>query len=501
MAIPLSEKRMKKSTIWLLTIVMCVTFGGLVYVQIMYMDKMTKMRNQQFSENVKRSLAEVSAFLERQETMRYLEEDANEIETSFNGNINVSDTTYASLSVPSISLTNSYGSQPSFNAQYKKMQDVIRNQYLYQRGLLNELILNIMRDSGNRPIIERADSAVVRNALTTELADNGIELECEFRLSDSKDMTIYATGGYSPSRPGDIYSTMLFPMGNDSYTLSVYFPDRKDYIFESVRWLVPTLAFTLILFIVFLTTVIIAFKQKRLTEMKNDFMSNMTHELKTPVSTISLAAQMLNDKSVSKSSSMLEHLASVITEETKRLRYLVEKVLQMSMHDKKTRNYKWAEVDVNELVEGVVQNFKIKVEKIDGTLELDLKATSPVVYVDELHFTNVIYNLLDNAVKYSREDEKPLLRVVTSNPSESVLEIKIIDNGIGIKKEHLKRIFEKFYRVPTGNVHNVKGFGLGLAYVYNVIRGFKGKIRAESEYGKGTAFIISLPTAQTESGH
>lgn len=490
---------MKKSIIWLLTVVMCATFGGLVYVQIMYMDKMTKMRNQQFSESVQRSLIEVSAFLERQETMRYLEEDASEIETSFNGGLNPTDSTFASKNTQPISLTLASGRTPSFDARFKKMQDVIRNQYLYQRGLLNELILNIMRETSSRPIIERADSAVVRNALSTQLAENGIELRAEFSLSDSKDVTIYATGNYTPSEPKDVYTTKLFPVGNDSYTLSVYFPEKKDYIFESVRWLVPTLTFTLILFIVFLLTIIIAFKQKRLTEMKNDFMSNMTHELKTPVSTISLAAQMLSDKSVNKSASMLEHLASVITEESKRLRFLVEKVLQMSMYDKKSRNYKWVEVDVNSVIEGVAQNFKIKVEKIDGTLELDLKAESPVVYVDEMHFTNVIYNLLDNAVKYSREDSTPILRVETSNPSDSILEIKVIDNGIGIKKEHLKRIFEKFYRVPTGNVHNVKGFGLGLAYVYNVIIGFKGKIRAESEFGKGTTFIITLPTTQIEN--
>lgn len=490
---------MKKSIIWLLTVVMCATFGGLVYVQIMYMDKMTKMRNQQFSESVQRSLIEVSAFLERQETMRYLEEDASEIETSFNGGLNPTDSTFASKNTQPISLTLASERTPSFDARFKKMQDAIRNQYLYQRGLLNELILAIMRETSSRPIIERADSAVVRNALSTQLAENGIELRAEFRLSDSKDVTIYATGNYTPSEPKDVYTTKLFPVGNDSYTLSVYFPEKKDYIFESVRWLVPTLTFTLILFIVFLLTIIIAFKQKRLTEMKNDFMSNMTHELKTPVSTISLAAQMLSDKSVNKSASMLEHLASVITEESKRLRFLVEKVLQMSMYDKKSRNYKWVEVDVNSVIEGVAQNFKIKVEKIDGTLELDLKAESPVAYVDEMHFTNVIYNLLDNAVKYSKEDSTPILRVETSNPSDSILEIKVIDNGIGIKKEHLKRIFEKFYRVPTGNVHNVKGFGLGLAYVYNVIIGFKGKIRAESEFGKGTTFIITLPTAQVEN--
>lgn len=490
---------MKKSIIWLLTVVMIVTFGGLVYVQIMYMDKMTKMRNQQFSEGVKRSLTEVSAFLERQETLHYLQEDVNSIETDFYGTGDVTNHNNSDFVIPPLSLTHSGGAGPTISAQSKRVQDVIRSQYLYQKGLLNEVILNIMRQSSERPALERADTALLRNTLTSELSNNGIELPYEYRISDAKDLNIFSTKGYNPSKPEDVYTQMLFPTSNSKYFLSVYFPDRRDYIFESVRWLIPTLVLTLILFIIFLSTVIVAFRQKRLTELKNDFMSNMTHELKTPVSTISLAAQMLNDKSVNKSPTMIDHLANVIMDESKRLRFLVEKVLQMSLYDKKMPNFKWDEVDVNSTIDSVIQNFKIKVEKLDGKLEETLLATDPHVFVDKMHFTNVIYNLLDNAVKYRKEDTPLRLSVRTYNPNANTLEIRISDNGIGIKKDHLKRIFDKFYRVPTGNVHNVKGFGLGLSYVHNIITGFKGKIRAESEYGKGTSFIITLPTSNTEA--
>lgn len=489
---------MKKSIIWLLTIVMIVTFCGLVYVQIMYMDKMTKMRNQQFSEGVSRSLTEVSSFLERQETLHYLQEDVNNIETIYYGNVNMSDPD-DSFVIPPLAVAHNNGTQPTVSAQYKRVQEVIRSQYLYQKGLLNEVILNIMRQSSERPALERADTALIRNALTAELSNNGIDLPYEYCITDAKNVTVYHTGGYNPSKPGEVYTQMLFPTSNSKYNISVYFPDRKNYIFESVRWLIPTLVLTLILFLVFLSTIIVAFRQKRLTEMKNDFMSNMTHELKTPVSTISLAAQMLNDKSVNKSPSMIDHLANVIMEESKRLRYLVEKVLQMSLYDKQMPNFKWDEVDVNNTVESVVQNFKIKVEKLDGKLSEDIGATNALVFVDRMHFTNVIYNLLDNAVKYRCEDTPLRLTVTTTNPTPSTVEIRISDNGVGIKKEHLKRIFDKFYRVPTGNVHNVKGFGLGLSYVYNIITGFKGKIRAESDFGKGTTFIITLPTSDTEA--
>lgn len=490
---------MKKSIIWLLTIVMAVTFSGLVYVQITYMNKMTKMRNQQFSENVKRSLTAVSAILERQETLHYLEQDVNDIETTFYGNVNVTDPENDPFTIPALSLVHDAGTSPTLDARYKRMQDVIHSQYLYQKGLLNEVILNIMRQSSTRPAMERADSALIRNALTAELGNYGIELPYEFRLSDTRDGTIYQTAGFNQSNPKEIYKQMLFPTSNAKYYLSVYFPDKRDYIFESVRWLIPTLALTLILFIIFLSTIIVAFRQKRLTEMKNDFMSNMTHELKTPVSTISLAAQMLNDNSVAKSPSMISHLSNVITDETKRLRYLVEKVLQMSLYDRQMPNFKWEEADVNAVVETVVQNFKIKVEKTGGRVEEDLRASDPSVYVDAMHFTNVVYNLMDNAVKYRREETPLRLKVSTCNPTPATVEIRISDNGVGIRKEHLKKIFDKFYRVPTGNVHNVKGFGLGLAYVNNIISGFKGRIRAESEYGKGTTFVITLPTADTEA--
>ncbi len=291
----------------------------------------------------------------------------------------------------------------------------------------------------------------------------------------------------------DVYSQMLFQGSPMHYYLNVYFPTKGDYIYNSVRFLIPTLSFTLILLIVFLYTVILAFRQKRITEMKNDFINNMTHEFKTPISTISLAAQMLADDSVRKSPSMLQHLSTVITDESKRLRFQVEKVLQMSMFDRQQPNLKFSEVDVNRLIEQVVSTFKIKVEKYGGSLNMNLQASKDKVLVDEMHLTNVIFNLLDNAVKYVRQDAEPRLEISTTDLPDNKLEIRVKDNGIGIKKEHLKLIFDKFYRVPTGNNHDVKGFGLGLAYVHKLITEFGGQIKVESDFGKGTTFIITLP--------
>ncbi|MFG6397563.1 MAG: HAMP domain-containing histidine kinase, partial [Muribaculaceae bacterium] len=279
--------------------------------------------------------------------------------------------------------------------------------------------------------------------------------------------------------------------------LKVYFPSKTKYILNSVKFLIPSFIFTFILLIVFLYTIILAFRQKRLTEMKNDFINNMTHEFKTPISTISLAAQMLNDDSVRKSPTMLQHISGVINDETKRLRFQVEKVLQMSMFDKKKGTLRMQDVDANLLISNVIHTFRLKVEKYGGKIEARFDADDAIVNVDEMHFTNVIFNLLDNAVKYRKEDEPLQLAVTTRDIAQDRLEITISDNGIGIKKDDLKKIFEKFYRVSTGNRHDVKGFGLGLAYVNKMITLMGGEIKAESEPGKGSRFIIILPLLET----
>ena len=236
----------------------------------------------------------------------------------------------------------------------------------------------------------------------------------------------------------------------------------------------------------------VAFRQKKITEMKNDFINNMTHEFKTPISTISLAAQMLKDEAVAKNPTMFKHISGVINDETKRLRFQVEKVLQMSMFDRQKATLKLSDIDANEVIENIVGTFRLKVERLGGTIESRLDAANSEIMADEMHFTNVVFNLLDNAVKYSKEGVPLKLEISTSNVGDK-LEIVVQDNGIGIKKENLKKIFERFYRVHTGNLHNVKGFGLGLAYVLKIIKDHKGSIRAESEFNVGTKFIIQIP--------
>ena len=502
---------MKKSTIWLLTFIMALTFIGLLYVQIMYMREMIRMREDQFSEGVKRSLYAVTTALEREETRHYLTEDfamfdasalasggfrADQTQMS-NGALKFQQNTCtAETPVEDIRINDDIklGSSTSLQSNH----DNLRGQYLYQKGLLNEVILTILSQSSNRPIRERADSTMVRGYMRTELESNGLDLPFEFAIVNRAGLPVYRTDGFTPPESddkGSVYVQALFPNdpGSRVNYIQVYFPTKANYIFSTVKFMIPSFVFTLILLVIFLYTIIVAFRQKKLTEMKNDFINNMTHEFKTPISTISLAAQMLNDDAVRKSPMMLQHTATVINDETKRLRFQVEKVLQMSMFDRQSANLKLQEVDANVAIANIVHTFKLKVEKYGGSLAADLNAEDSIVAVDEMHFTNVIFNLLDNAVKYRREDEPLRLKVTTSDLPGRRLRIEIADNGIGIKKEDLKKIFEKFYRVSTGNRHDVKGFGLGLAYVNKMVRELGGEISAESEFGHGSKFIIVLP--------
>ncbi len=487
---------MKKSTIWILTIVMALTFVGLLYVQIMYMEEMIKMREQHFSEGVKRSLYALSTALEQNETKKYLEEDLMLVDPNL----------FASSDPLGLDKKGKYGlendyklskpKQEEMSDKFGEFQEALKGQYLYQKGLLNEVILTILNQSSTRPITERADSAIVKTYLRTELDNNGINLPFEYAIIDRHGRMVYESENYdSSANKEEIFTQTLFPNDPDArrHYMNVYFPDKDKFIFSSVTFMIPTFAFTVILLLIFLLTIIMAFRQKKLSEMKNDFINNMTHEFKTPISTISLAAQMLNDDSVRKSPNMMQHISTVINDETKRLRFQVEKVLQMSMFDRQKATLKLQEVDANSAIYNIVNTFKLKVEKYGGCINASLDAEDPIVNVDEMHFTNVIFNLLDNAVKYRREDTPLELNVVTRNLPNGRIEISIQDNGIGMKKDDLKKIFEKFYRVSTGNRHDVKGFGLGLAYVHKMVTELKGDIRAESELNKGSKFIITLP--------
>ncbi|MDE6695890.1 MAG: HAMP domain-containing histidine kinase [Muribaculaceae bacterium] len=496
---------MKKSIIWLLTIVMGITFCALLYFQITYLENMVKMRESQFTENAMHSIYGTVGVLERRETMHFLQEDIRMLSQTYD------DTDEASLNellsseelfpIPQNNknqvITYPHPTE-KIEKRYLDLQNTIWEQYIYQRGLLNEVILSILYDGARRPVLERADSDTIRKVLSIELANNGLDVPFSFAITDNNTI-VFSTDDYNPDlNEKQIYSARLFPNSNSRYELKVEFPTKANYIYSSVRFVIPTLALSILLLAIFIFTMILAFRQKKLGEMKTDFINNMTHELKTPISTISLAAQMLNDDSVRKSPETLHHISEVINAESKRLRFQVEKVLQMSVFDNSTRALNFTIVDANKIIASVVSTFKLKVERFGGSLSFINDADEAMVRVDEMQFTNVIFNLLDNAVKYRNEDVEPELSVTTADASNHMLRISIKDNGIGMRKEDLKKIFEKFYRVHTGNRHDVKGFGLGLAYVHRMVNVFGGNITVESELGKGSEFTILLPLADPE---
>ncbi len=508
---------MKKQTIWILTILMAFAFIGLLCIQIFYMKNIVGIRYEQFSQGVRQSLLAVAQRLEQDETAYFLEDQVSLVE---------SQSIYAQRAgsaLPSqegvkVSFATSTGLQADLTIKgdaseitkiqtggslvgqhFKKMQDVYRDHFLYQRGVLDDVILNIIATASDRPIFERADSASVRKYLRNQLDTLGINVPFEFAVVNRSGIVQYRSAGYTPGADKEsAFTQTLFPRDPSSqvYYLKVNFPTMKDYIFKSISFMVPAFAFTLILLIIFVYTIIVAFRQKKLTEMKNDFINNMTHEFKTPISGISLAGQMLNDPDIRKSPAMLQQISQVINDETKRLRFQVEKVLQMSLFDRQKATLKIEEIDANLVVYNIVNTFKLKVEKYGGHITANLDALNALVDVDEMHFTNVIFNLLDNAVKY-RSEERPLHLTVASRdlPGDN-LEITIEDNGIGIRRDDVKKIFDKFYRVSTGNRHDVKGFGLGLAYVKKMVTELGGTITCESELNIGTKFIIILPLSK-----
>ncbi len=513
---------MKKSTIWTIAVIMGFSFLVLLFLQFFYAEEMIKMKKEQFDESVNRSLYQASRNLEMNETLRYLEKDVNETERrafkqdsvmvdGFDGTIKHSHqfsvaaddgTVYSSFQMKSFEMKPSSTSKSmmmhkdkgSISEAAKTMQEIVRKRYVYQKALLDEVVYNILYTASDKALKERINFKMLDQDIRTELLNNGINIPYHFTVSTTDGREVYRCPEYSEEGEKYNYSQVLFRNDPQSKmgVVRIHFPDMSGYIFSSVRFMIPSIIFTLVLLITFIFTVVVIFRQKRYTEIKNDFINNMTHELKTPIASISLAAQMMNDETVTKSESMTKHLGGVIADETKRLRFLVEKVLQMSMFDKRSVVFKKKELDLNEMVESVAATFTLRVEHTGGKIYTEIEAVDSAIYVDEVHFQNAITNLMDNAVKYRKPDEPVNIYIRTWNDEEH-LYLSVRDTGQGIRRENIKKVFDKFYRVHTGNKHDVKGFGLGLAYVKKVVDLHQGEIRCESEIGKGTQFVISLP--------
>lgn len=502
---------MKKQSIWFISIALLIALIGILAMQFSYLREIINTREEQFDEAVRRSLYNTQRELERQETLKYLDEYYTADQRKFIEQLSHSSTTpFAfnsstgdSLGTGQFSLSPKHGHNSIRNIQ-RSNQEMLMWQFIYQRDLMDDVILRIINQTSDKPIMERLDVDEFRNTFNLEMESRGYNLDYRFCILDTDGICVYRSVGYKDEDATKLgnYRQMLFPKSavqpnmqpSRVANLVIYFPDRHSFLLNSgLHFMIPSFIFTGVMMFLFIFVIVVVFRQKKLSEIKNDFINNMTHEFKTPISSISLASQMLNDPAVGKSPEMIKHITGVIADETKRLRFQVEKVLQMSMFDRQKTNLKLQDIPVNAIIESACSTFRLKVEKAGGQIETHLDAEDDICMVDEMHFGNVIFNLMDNAYKYSREEEPLHLTLSSRNIGDSKLEIRVKDNGIGIKREDLKRIFEKFYRVPTGNVHNVKGFGLGLAYVWKIVKDHGGDIKVESVFGEGTTFIITVP--------
>ncbi|HSU49514.1 MAG TPA: HAMP domain-containing sensor histidine kinase [Segetibacter sp.] len=385
-------------------------------------------------------------------------------------------------------------SAPFFKIPRKQNLSLLPNDYAigYGRPLLSqhfsifeikEKIQKAFNDKGLEDV--HFEFGVTSNATAYSL-----EYQTENFLKEAED-TAHNKSIFVPILPPD--NDNILQVREPFEHLIVIIPNFKIQVLESMLWkVIFAVVFTLIIVTAFGVTVQALLRQKKLSEIKTDFINNMTHEFKTPLATISLAVDALRNERVLSQPEKMSYFSGIIKEENKRMNKHVETILQAALLDKQELKLDMNKVHAHLLIQSALNNYQLQIQDKEGKVELKFDAQNDEIIADENHFTNLLSNLFDNAIKYSKENL--VLKVTTCNTSKN-LQIKIQDNGIGMNKETVKRVFEKFYRAHTGNLHNVKGFGLGMSYVKTVIDVHKGRIKVDSTLGKGTCFTVEVPLA------
>ena len=444
---------MSKRVIWISTVFVGMVLASLIVVQGYWIKNAIQVKNKQFEQLITRAMIDIAWEIEHLEVTRKMMTEMND--------------------------------NPDKVAYWLKNR----------REFIDRIIDGMYKASED--IETRITKTDLEKVIQHIFGESGIDLPYEYAVVRWNNEIAYQSDGFDAVGK-NYYKVQLYP--NDIWikanNLLVYFPDRKSFLFKSLGYLTfSSVILTLIILASFTLTVFVMFRQKRLSEIRNDFVSNMTHELKTPISTISLASQMLGDKSIPAEIKNTAHIAKIIYEECKRLSSQVEKVLQTAVFDKGRLKLRLGEVNMHEIISGAIENFSIQVRSRSGKITSSLEAKNFTLLADQVHITNLLSNLLDNAIKYC--DRNPEIDVQTTNKN-GYLQISVSDNGIGIHRNDQKRIFEKFYRVPTGNIHSVKGFGLGLSYVKMITEEHNGYVEVESELYKGSTFNVYLPLKVTE---
>ena len=509
---------MKKKYIYIVIGIITSALIGLVVIQIYWIDNAVTLKEEEFKRNVRSALFSVSDRLEKIDAAYRIEmrkkgqqlfhqkmdilnnsvHKGSDSSTTFEQDgiiykVNEKESEDGQLyqkSIQSVSPNGQVGFQLSIQGS---------GPVLFSNGGQNNILDNFI-GSRYRTIKEKLDKNSLDSLLKSELLNRGIKAKYQYGVFDyaGNELIVDSVSNINKIRQSGFYA-QLFPSETRQtpHFLSVFFPHKKGYLLRTM-WLMLSTSVLLLIIIVwaFTFTIQTIFKQKKLSEVKNDFISNMTHELKTPISTISLACEALFDKDMSSNEEIRSNYVGMINQENKRLGLLVESVLKSATWDKGDLKLKKEEFSLHQIINEVADNILIQVKSKFGNLNKNLNASKSVISADQVHITNLIYNLLDNANKYS--PETPEITISTENVKEGVL-LSVSDKGQGIKRENLNKIFEKFYRVPTGNVHNVKGFGLGLNYVKAIAERHGGEITATSIYGKGTKFKIYIPFNHNEN--
>ena len=506
---------MNRKLIVFLAFFMSLALLGLIILQSVWIRNAYRVKENQFNQLVQKALTEAVYNVQRNETMNFIfdEMEASQFDTTFytpaedfyfdtviHFELDTGTGTYFSQDFK-ISHNNEDGSirtDISVTAQHgiKSDQEYSQDPNLLKkisnrRDFISQVVSQMF--STTPEIEKRVNPQIIEKFVNKSLLEQGIKTTFEFAVTKWNNQLAFKSPGFHTGKKIEYYQIRLFPddFFNDSGQLTIYFPNRTNFIMQSLGFMgISSSVLTIFLIFTFSFTLFIIFKQKRLSDMKSDFVNNLTHELKTPISTISLASQMLNDNTISSSDKNYDRISGIISEESKRLGYQVERVLQMAKFDQGDIKFQFKEISMHEIIESVITNFILQIEAKKGILIPSLHAENDVIIADPVHMTNVISNLLDNAVKYTPEN--PEIFIETRNEHQQLL-ITVRDNGVGISKANQRHIFDKFFRVSTGNVHTVKGFGLGLSYVKKIIEEHQGRISVESEPGAGTFFIINLP--------
>ena len=378
------------------------------------------------------------------------------------------------------------------------LDTAVRNQLVNKTVLVSDIVRSLMEVDLSEKIEDRVNNVRVDKLLTKFLLEEGIKLPYYFGVYDDSDLKTGNFSDTSLTTSLESFEINLFPKDilGQKATLRVYFPKRIKYIFSSVSYLLfSSLLIIILIFFAFYYSIRTILKQKKVSEIKNDFINNMTHELKTPISTISLACEALSDPDISATPSLMNRYIGIIGQENKRLGVQVENVLKSAIWGSQAFKMNMEPVQMHSIIDEAVSKFQMQLDEKGGIIKMELGAKSDHLMADKVHITNAIYNLIDNAIKYT--PTAPIIHIKTINEKDNLL-VSVCDNGIGISKENHSKVFDKLYRVSTGNLHDTKGFGLGLNYVKTVVERHDGDVKVTSKLNKGSTFTLSIPMNNIE---